>query len=230
MPKDDEPFKLYTVFNGLPSESLDECIFEVEAWVTGSENDEKKLIETRLVRRLGGVPGALARRELHMPDLAKPEGYTLILLFLETKAYKKDALDTRLLPNRRYEAISRRPGQTLQDFLASENMTHGDAGKAGVGIDPDKRAYPMLLRCGLKDDQITHIHGFVHDPETPTFQCVSGPIFTTSLAQTSDVVSSSVQGWQGQLRASLKKPFLAVGGFEFFVWGDSFFCLATVPS
>ena len=59
----------------------------------------------RLVRRLGGIPGTLARRELHMPDLAKPDGYKLILVFLEKKGYKKGALDSRLLSNRRYEAI-----------------------------------------------------------------------------------------------------------------------------
>ena len=50
----------------------------------------KKLIGPRLVRCLGGVLGALARRELHMPDLAKPEGYKLILVFLEKKGYKKE--------------------------------------------------------------------------------------------------------------------------------------------
>ena len=46
-------------------------MFEVEAWVGGSKDDEKKLIGPRLVRRLGGVPGALAQRELHMPDLPR---------------------------------------------------------------------------------------------------------------------------------------------------------------
>ena len=82
MTKDDDEFQLYPCFNGLPSESLDDYTFEVEALVTGSKDDEKKLIGPRLVRRLGGVPGALAGRELHMPDLTKPEGYKLILLFL----------------------------------------------------------------------------------------------------------------------------------------------------
>ena len=62
---------MYLVFNSLPSESLDDCIFEVEALVARSKDCEKKLIGPRLVRWLGGVPGALARRELHMPDLAK---------------------------------------------------------------------------------------------------------------------------------------------------------------
>ena len=63
-------------------------------------------------------------RELHMPDLAKPEGYKLILILIEKKGYKKDALVKRLLANRWYEAISRRPGETLQDFFATENMAY----------------------------------------------------------------------------------------------------------
>ena len=49
--------------------------FEVEALVAGSKDYEKKLIGPRFVRRLGGIPGALARRELHMPDPAKPDGH-----------------------------------------------------------------------------------------------------------------------------------------------------------
>ena len=89
-----------------------------------------------------------------MPDLGKPKGYKLILLFLDKKGYKKDALDKRLLANRRYEATSRRPGQTLQDFFATKNMAYADALKAGVGIDPDRRAYHMFIRSGLTDDQI----------------------------------------------------------------------------
>ena len=64
-----------------PLESLEDYTFEVEALVAGSQDDEKQLIGPRLVRRLGGIPGALARRELHMPDLAKPDGHKLILVF-----------------------------------------------------------------------------------------------------------------------------------------------------
>ena len=134
-------------------------------WLQDPRMMKKKLIGPRLVRRLGGVLGALARRELHMPDLAKPEGYKLILVFLEKKGYKKDALDKRLLAHRRYEAIARRPGQTLQDFSATENMAYADAVKAGVGIYPDRRAYHMFIKSGLTDDQINHLHGFVHDPQ-----------------------------------------------------------------
>ena len=149
MPKDKNDFQLYPSFNGLPSESLDDFIFfEVEALVAGSKDDEKKLIGPRLVRRLGGFPGALARRELHMPDLAKPVVYKLIPLLLEKKGYKKDALDKQLLANRRYEAISRRPGQTMQDLFATENMAYADAVKAGVGIEPDRRAYHFHIFGG----------------------------------------------------------------------------------
>ena len=165
MAKVDDDFQLYPCFNGLPSESLEDYTFEVEALVAGSKDDEKKLIGPRLVRRLGGIPGALARRELHKPDFAKTDGYKLILVFLEKKGYKKDALDRRLLANRRYEAIARRPGQTLQDFFATENMAYADAVKAGVGIDPDRRAYHMFIKSGLTDDQINHIYGFVYESE-----------------------------------------------------------------
>ena len=48
MPKDDDDFQLYPCFNGLPSESLDDYTFEVEALVAGSKDDEKKLIGPRL--------------------------------------------------------------------------------------------------------------------------------------------------------------------------------------
>ena len=92
-------------------------------------------------------------------------GYKLILVFLEKKGYKKDALDRRLLANRPYEAIARRPGETLQDFFATENMAYADAAQAGVGIDPDRRAYHMFIKSGLTDDQINHIYGFVYDAE-----------------------------------------------------------------
>ena len=154
----------------MPSESLEDYTFEVEELVAGSKDDEKKLVGPRLVRRLGGILGALARRELRMLDLAKPDGYKLILVFLE----KKDALDRRLIANRRCEAISRRTGQTLQDFFATENMAYADAVKAGVGIDPDRRAYHMFIKSGLTDDQINHIYSFVYDPdvEGPSTACL----------------------------------------------------------
>ena len=60
---------------------------------------------------------------------------------------------------------NRRPEQTLQDFFATGNMAFADAFKAGVGIDPGKRAHHMFLRSGLTDDQINHTYGFVYDRE-----------------------------------------------------------------
>ena len=161
MTKDDDDVQLYPCFNGLPSESLEDYFLEVGSLVAGSKDDEKKLIGPRLVRRLGGIPSALARRGLHMPDLANK----LILVFLEKKGNKKYALDRRLLANRRHEAIARRPGETLQDFFATENMAYADAVKAGVGIDPDRRAYQMFMKSGLIDDQINYINGFVYESE-----------------------------------------------------------------
>ena len=91
--------------------------------LNASKDDEKKLIGPRMVRRLGGVPCALAGRELHMPDLAKPEGFKLITVFLEKKGYKKDALDKRLFASRRYETISRL-GQTFVIFLCDREHWH----------------------------------------------------------------------------------------------------------
>ena len=98
-------------------------------------------------------------------NLAKPDGYKLILVFFEKKGYKKDALDRRFIANRRYEAIARRSGQTLQHFFATENMAYADAVKASVGIHPDRRAYHMFIKSGLTDDHVNHIYGFVYDSE-----------------------------------------------------------------
>ena len=78
-------------------------------------------------------------------------GFKLILTFLVKKGCKKDALDKRLLVNRWYETITRHPGQTLQNFFATENMAYTDVVKAGVGIGPDRRAYHMSIRSGLTD-------------------------------------------------------------------------------
>ena len=67
-------------------------------------------------------------------------------------------MDKRLLANRRYEALARRRGQSLQAFFATGNMAHADAVEAGVGIDPDRRAYHVFIKSGLTDDQINHDH------------------------------------------------------------------------
>ena len=44
-------------------------------------------------------------------------------------------------------------------------MAYADAVRAGVGIDPDKRAYHMCIKSGLTDDQINHIYSFVFESE-----------------------------------------------------------------
>ena len=92
-----------------------------------------------------------------MPDLAKPEGRELILKILEKQGYKKDALDKRLLANRWYEAFSRRPGQTLLQFFATENMAYADAVKAGVAA-----ADSSLVRC--KSDHLDEFIVPLDDP------------------------------------------------------------------
>ena len=44
-------------------------------------------------------------------------------------------------------------------------MPCADAVKAGVGIDPDRRAHHMVIKSGLTDEQIHHIYGFVYESE-----------------------------------------------------------------
>ena len=78
-------------------------------------------------------------RVAHARSRETRKDFKQILTFLEKKGHKKDAFDKRLLANRRYEATSRHPGQTLQDFFATGNMAYAYAVKAGVRIDPDRR-------------------------------------------------------------------------------------------
>ena len=111
--------RTFRSFNGLPTESLEEYRYDVEAYVHGTKADDKKLCGPRLLRRLGGIPGALA---LEAAELAKDEGYKLIFVFLERSGYKKQSLDCKLLAQKRYEAVVRRPHQFLLDYFAVENM------------------------------------------------------------------------------------------------------------
>ena len=83
MAKVDDDVQLYPCFNGLPSESLEDYTFEVEALVAGSKDDEKKADWTLIGSQARGIPGAL------MPDLAKPYGYKLVLVFLEKRDTRK---------------------------------------------------------------------------------------------------------------------------------------------
>ena len=56
----------------------------------------------------------------------------------------------------------------VPDRPCKTSLQHGirrRAVKAGVGIDPDRRAYHMFIKSGLTDDQINHIDGFVYEFE-----------------------------------------------------------------
>ena len=152
-------------FNGLPHESLDEYMYDVQIYIHGTKADERKLCGPRLLRRLGGVPGALIRREIKPEDLAKDDGHKLIFAFLEKQGYKKPSLDRKVLAQKRHETIQRRPHQSLLDYFAIENMAFADATRDGLKIDDDRRAYNMLLKSGLTQDQINHIYAYVHDPD-----------------------------------------------------------------
>ena len=98
---------------------------------------------------------------LKLLELAKDDGHKLIFTFLAAKGYTTDALDKQLLTHRRHEAVSRRSGQSLQDFTATKNMS-------GVTIHDDRRAYHMLIRSGLTYCQINNVYGFVFDPDVPS--------------------------------------------------------------
>ena len=161
----DDDFSLYPFFNGLPGESLEDYEFEVDSLVAGTKKEDRLYIGPRLLRRLGGIPGALARRELKADTLSKDGGHKLIIAFLEQKGYKKESLDRKLLAQKNYDAIRRRQGQTLQDYFAVENMAYADAINQGLKIDDDRRAYHMLLGSSLTEDQINHVYSFIYDPD-----------------------------------------------------------------
>ena len=165
-------FQLYTSFHGLPSENLDDYKCEVEALVTRSKDDEKQLIGTRLVRRLGEVPGALAVEKVYMPDLAKSEKIKLIKVFPGNKRQEKTQERCSGQETLRDSPIPK-PSLTVWEerckiFFATENTAYGDDVKARVRIDPDKLAHHMIVRSGLADHQINDIYGFVHDAEMAT--------------------------------------------------------------
>ena len=101
-----------------------------------------------------------------MVAFATDERQKLIFTSLEDKGHKTDAFG--LLAKRRYEAVSRRAGQTLQDFFATETMAFADAVRSGVTIDDDRHAYHMLIHSGLTHGQINHVHAFVFDPDVPS--------------------------------------------------------------
>ncbi len=59
----------------------------------------------------------------------------------------------------------RRPHRSLLDSVAVENMAFADSVEEEATIDNDKRAYNMLLKSGLNEDQIKNIYGHVCDPD-----------------------------------------------------------------
>ena len=145
-------------FSGLPSESLDEYIWDVETWVAGYKVEDRALLGPRLARRIGGVPGALARRELSTTDLSKPEGWKVIIEFLRKQRYGRETLDKSLLCLRRYEQLHRGRNESILDFFARENMLYADMVKVKVAPPDPQRAHNMLTRCGLTQDQINLVY------------------------------------------------------------------------
>ena len=122
MSRDDDVLPLYPVFNGVQQENLDDFTFHVEALVAGTKPDEQKLPGPRLVRPLGGIPGA-SRRE-HK---------------IVTEGYKTDALDKMLLANRRYEIRVTKSRTNVARSSCNCKMAFAEAVKHGVTIDDDRR-------------------------------------------------------------------------------------------
>ena len=78
-----------------------------------------------------------------MPDLVKPEWSKLVQLFLEK-------MDTRkmLWTSGSLRITGMTPSSAVLDrsrkiSFVTENVAHEDAVKAGVGTDPDRRAYHL---------------------------------------------------------------------------------------
>ena len=51
-------------FSGLPHERLEDYERDLEAYVLGTRESDRVLIAPRLLRRLGGLPGELVRRNI----------------------------------------------------------------------------------------------------------------------------------------------------------------------
>ena len=148
-------------FSGLPSESLDEYEWEVQAYVAGTKPEDRGLLGPRLARRLGGIPGALARRTLDFATLSAPEGPARIVSFLRENGYTTDGLDKRLTAIRRYEHLQRGRNETLQAFFLRENMLITDMTKSDCAPTEAARAHNMLTKSHLTNDQITMVYSHV---------------------------------------------------------------------
>lgn len=148
-------------FSGLASESLEEYEWDVQAYVLGTKAEDRPLLGPRLARRLGGVPGALARRQLNFEALASENGYKIILEFLERGGYRRDSLDRKLLFQRRYETLTRGRNESLMEFFFRENMLIADMTKEGICPEANHRSHNMLTRSGLDQNQINLVYSHV---------------------------------------------------------------------
>ena len=87
-------------------------------------------------------------------------------------------------------------GISPSDFFTTENLAHADAMEAGVGIDPDRRAYHMFILSGLTDDQINHILRFRVRSRCGRTIGISGSSFDPrSLGMWSDTDCDSCPRW-----------------------------------
>ena len=148
-------------FSGLAHESLDEYECEVKAYVAGTRAEERPLLGPRLARRLGGIPGALARRTLNFEQLSLADGPARIITFLRENGYASDGLDKRFTTIRRYETLTRGRNETLQAFFLRENMLITDMVKANCAPAAASRAHNMLTKSGLTNDQITMVYSHI---------------------------------------------------------------------
>ncbi len=76
-------------YYGLPAESLEEHQRDVESYVHSTKTEDRKLCGPSLLRRVGGRLDALAKSEVKPQDLAKDDGFNLMLVLLEKSDYKK---------------------------------------------------------------------------------------------------------------------------------------------
>ena len=78
MANDNGPGDIPT-FSGLPHERLEDYERDLKAYVLGTRDLDRPLIGPRLLRRLGGLPGELIRREVTPESVAKEDGFEVII-------------------------------------------------------------------------------------------------------------------------------------------------------
>ena len=132
----------------------------VRRWDAG-RGPNSSTVGPRLARRLGGIPGALARRTLNFEHLSQADGPMRIVNFLRENGYASDGLDKRLTATRRYEMLIRGRNETLQAFYLRENTLITDMVKASCAPSESSRAHNMLTKSGLTNDQIIMVYSHV---------------------------------------------------------------------